>query len=252
VNNSFKALNYVPAPLKKLARDPLFSIPWAIYVNLRFLLNKPKYFGQLFEDEEISKWLPESKGLYIDIGAGYPIRGSNTYLFYKRGWSGLIIEPILTSIIIFKLFRPRDKVLKSLVGEVTGKQLFFHLEPYEYSTTDSEIAQEMQRRPDVKLIRKNLINQIRLDSLEISMSPLNPTFISIDVEGADLHVLRSIDWAKTRPRVICVEEWSDRVNPLVNVTSYLEGRGYSLVMNLSPSLIFVANEYVINQDLKKG
>jgi FkbM family methyltransferase len=251
LNNTFKSLRYVPTPLKKIAREPLFAIPWAIYVNLRFLINKPKYFGQLFEDEELSKWLPESKGTYIDIGAGYPIRGSNSYLFYKRGWSGLIIEPILTSIITFKLFRPRDKVLNSLVGEVTGKQVFFQLEPYEYSTTDSEIAKEMQRKPEVKLVRKNFINQIRLDSLQIEMNPMNPSFLSIDVEGADLQVLRSIDWAKTRPRVICVEEWADRVNPLVNVTSFLEGQGYSLEMNLSPSLIFVASEYVVSREIKK-
>ena len=32
-------------------------------------------------------------GTFIDIGAHHPIHGSNTYYFYRLGWSGVNIDP---------------------------------------------------------------------------------------------------------------------------------------------------------------
>jgi hypothetical protein len=46
------------------------------------------------EDRVLVKFLPEVLGSYIDVGAGAPVRGSNTYLFYERGWRGITIDPI--------------------------------------------------------------------------------------------------------------------------------------------------------------
>src|SRR4051812_41063504 len=30
---------------------------------------------------------------YLDVGAGDPVEGSNTYLFYERGCRGVLVEP---------------------------------------------------------------------------------------------------------------------------------------------------------------
>ena len=32
------------------------------------------------------------KGVYIDVGCNHPIKFNNTYLLYKRGWSGINID----------------------------------------------------------------------------------------------------------------------------------------------------------------
>ena len=34
----------------------------------------------------------KSDGLYLDIGAQHPISNNNTYLLFKRGWSGINID----------------------------------------------------------------------------------------------------------------------------------------------------------------
>jgi len=31
----------------------------------------------------------QSTGFYVDVGAHHPKRFSNTYFFYKKGWSGI-------------------------------------------------------------------------------------------------------------------------------------------------------------------
>ena len=53
-----------------------------------------KFHGQFEEDKLILKYLPENpKRQYMDIGAGAPVKLSNTYFFYQMGWNGMLIEP---------------------------------------------------------------------------------------------------------------------------------------------------------------
>ena len=96
---------------------------------MRFLLrlvieNKFKSIGGKFDEAKIAaKFLPEKDGFYIDIGAGSPIEASNSYLFYKRGWRGICVDPIAINEKLHKVFRPRDKFLRSLVGNSLGGSL---------------------------------------------------------------------------------------------------------------------------------
>lgn len=234
----------LPKSWKLLARNQKFAIPFGVYVNLRSILERPNCFGQIKEDLEIARWCPESYGKYIDIGAGYPVKGSNSYIFYKRGgWQGIAIEPILSNCQIFRIFRRNDRIINALVGNENIEKTFFQISPYEYSTIDESVAEERLADPKVKLLSRTKIVQIKLSDLKIEMTPDEPSFMSIDCEGADLDVLKSNDWSTTRPRIVCVEEFSDRKNPSDNVTTFLEGVGYRLVATLSPSLVFVANEY---------
>lgn len=246
----FELLSSLPDWLKRAFRSKYLTLPFGIYVNLRTISERKPYYGQLGEDQILERWLPESHGFYLDIGAGFPVRGSNTYLFYKRGWRGIAVEPIRSSTIMFKLFRPADRVINRLVGNTSGYSFFYHFEPYEYSTTNDEIATEMSKRTDTKLISKRKLRQISLSDLQLRLSPMDATLVTIDAEGADLEILEGFPWTNGKPRVFCVEEWADRENPRENVTTFLVSHGYTLTDNLSPSLIFVADEYLKNLGAK--
>ena len=37
---------------------------------------------------------PFERGFYIDVGAHDPVRFSNTFYFYRNGWSGINIDPL--------------------------------------------------------------------------------------------------------------------------------------------------------------
>jgi len=80
------------------------------------------------------------------------------------------------------------------------------------------------------------------------MNPLFPTLLSIDVEGADLEVLKSNNWRKTLPRVICIEELEYLVENKSLIRSFLEDLNYSLVGRTLLSSIFVHSLYLNSID----
>ena len=48
----------------------------------------------------------KNKGFYIDVGCQHPISNNNTYLLYKKGWSGINIDLDKKNINLFDLERP--------------------------------------------------------------------------------------------------------------------------------------------------
>ena len=66
-----------------------------ILFRSKIFLRRESY-GFESEDLYINEYLKNiQNGFYVDIGAFNPIRGSNTYLLYKRGWSGMHALDIL-------------------------------------------------------------------------------------------------------------------------------------------------------------
>jgi peptide methionine sulfoxide reductase MsrB len=84
-----------------------------------------KFFSQTGEDKLLSKYLPEMKGQYIDIGSGQPVRGSNTYFLSKKGWSGHLIDPLRFNLRLSKIFRKRDIKIEGLVSSQTEVLKFY-------------------------------------------------------------------------------------------------------------------------------
>jgi FkbM family methyltransferase len=186
------------------------------------------------------KYLPEKIGKYIDVGAGQPVRGSNTYYFYKKGWTGHLFEPIQSNIDLLNFFRKRDLKYRKLIGEINSKSEFYEFVPTEYSTTIKSIAEDLMAQGK-KLRKVYELESIRLSDTNIELSPLEPSFISIDVEGADLQVLNSIDWSRIKPRVVCIEEASETKSILIKEKLKLEG--YLLVENSEISKIYLHESY---------
>ena len=68
-----------------------------------------RIYSQEGEDILIERMIgKKKKGFYIDIGAHHPYRFSNTYYFYKQGWSGINIEPNVEHFRYFLKHRKRD------------------------------------------------------------------------------------------------------------------------------------------------
>ena len=60
--------------------------------NLTALFARVKgSYSDFGEDQIIQRVFGDYKGLHLDIGAGHPVIGSNTCLFYKKGWSGITV-----------------------------------------------------------------------------------------------------------------------------------------------------------------
>ncbi len=218
-----------------LARFYYFGL--SLYLSLN---PKIKFYSQCNEDKLMFKYLPEKTGTYIDVGAGQPVRGSNTYYFYKKGWKGHLFEPIQANMALIKIFRRRDRKYQNLVGSSKTKTKFFEFVPTEYSTMVKSVADQLIAEGK-KLKSTYEIDAIRLSETDIQLIPTEPSLLSIDVEGADLEVLNSIDWTKIRPRVVCIEEVGETNSKLIK--EKLELEGYSLVEDSGISKIYLHKSY---------
>jgi len=165
-----------------------------------------KSYSQNGEDIIIDKLLNKKGGeTYIDIGANDPFRFNNTYRFYNKGWKGVNIEPDEYNYARLAKARPNDINLNIGIGLNEGKHIFYKFLPDTLSTFSKKNANKYIKA-GFKLIDKKKL-QIRKLSYIFStfFSDKKVSFISIDTEGYELQILKSNNWNKYRPQVICIE-----------------------------------------------
>ena len=167
-------------------------------------------YSQCKEDIIIDKLLGNKKaGFYIDVGAYDPHRFNNTKRFYKRGWRGINIEPNPINHKRFLINRKGDINLNVAIGQKNMRAMFYSFIPDTSSTTSKNEA-EKNKKLGYKLINSKSIKINRLDTvIQKYAGDKHIDFISIDVEGHNLEVLKSNNWNKFRPTVICIETAED-------------------------------------------
>jgi FkbM family methyltransferase len=164
-------------------------------------------YGQDGEDLILNRLLEgQLHGFYIDIGAHHPVRFSNTYLFYKRGWHGINIDAMPGSMKKFERVRPRDINIECGVAATSGKLMYYRFNEPALNTFDSIEAQRKNQSP-YQLLNTIEVSVERLDALLDRYLPVGQQidFLSVDVEGRDEEVLRSNNWSQYRPRFILAE-----------------------------------------------
>ncbi len=182
-------------------------------------------YSQYGEDLVIADLLNNKDvGFYIDVGAFHPIKSSNTYFFYKKGWSGINIEPRIGSKQLFNLYRPRDINLEIGISD-TEDQLIYH----DYTEGRLNHFQKVKSKMNDPCKEYNiLVKPLEVILDEFITYSYNIDFLSIDVEGMELSVLKSVNLAKYRPEIIVVEDHSFAFQEKSVIYSYLTGRNYHL------------------------
>lgn len=200
---------------------------------------RSKSYSQFWEDRLIKRLVQNQIGSYVDIGAGTPIWGSNTFLFYRSGWRGVTIDPIKLNINLQKILRRTDTQYHSIVSSKHFHNDLYQLYPWELSTTDEKLALHRMSN-GAKLVSKRSVNAITLEEIYLRHPMKRPSILSIDVEGSELDVLQSNDWEKFKPDIICVEELQ---NPHFEspIREYLALANYSLALYNGVSAIYIWN-----------
>jgi len=169
-------------------------------------------FSQEGEDIILNQILNDKKsGFYIDIGAHHPVRFSNTYLFYLKGWRGLNIEADNSKIKFFNFFRKRDHNINALVSTKNSIEKY-----YRFKESALNGILDNKRLEELKLKGIDPIEILEIKSQDINSilskySGQNIDFISIDIEGKDHEILSHINLENLRPKVILVERSKDLI-----------------------------------------
>jgi FkbM family methyltransferase len=209
-------------------------------------------YSQTGEDSLISEYFKGELFSYIDIGAGEPVSGSNTYHFYRKGIRGILVDPLPANKILARVIRPKDLFIQSLVGDSSGPQQFWEFEAYEYSTMDPGVAEKLIQEGIIKVKRQTSISLITLQEIVMLMpDPELPWLLSVDVEGADFSVIKSFDFKLSRPRIICIEDHEFIQNHRSEQHDYILQLGYRLENRTSISLIY-RDSGALNSDKPSG
>ena len=184
----------------------------------------------------------QATGFYVDVGAHHPYRFSNTCYFHRRGWRGINIDPNPDAIAAFDLVRPGDINICVGVSNAPGLLSFHFFNEPALNTFDAKLAADRARLPGYRLTGTRDVPVRRLDELLTENLPLGRAidFMSIDVEGFDLLVLRSGDWSRFRPRVLLVEARQRIFAALKDdpINDFAESNGYCLIAKTINTLIY--------------
>jgi FkbM family methyltransferase len=160
-------------------------------------------FSQEGEDLILNRiFSGKHQGFYIDIGAHHPVRFSNTYLFYKMGWRGINIDAMPGSMKPFQKHRSRDINLEVPINSTSTEIDFYIFNDPALNGFSKELSLKRDSESEIFKIEKTLkLKTYRLDEILNKHLPKNQPidFMSVDVEGLDLEVLKSNNWEKYRP-----------------------------------------------------
>jgi FkbM family methyltransferase len=222
---------------------PHWSIEWSRWIVAKLDPLVRLSYSHEGEDMVLRRILhPQNSGFYVDVGAHHPFRFSNTCYFHRLGWHGINIDPNPESIKAFDLERPLDVNLCVGVSDMPGNLSYFVFTEPALNTFDPELVAERKELRDFQLLETREVRVRRLDDLLTEHLPCGQRidFISIDVEGLDLQVLKSNDWRRFRPRILLVEARALEFDQLdadpVNV--FAVSAGYKLVAKTVSTLIY--------------
>lgn len=192
-------------------------------------------YSQEGEDIILDKLLKyKNKGFYIDIGAHHPMKYSNTFIFYKRGWNGLNIDAMPESMNEFKKIRSKDINLQAAISNENNNLTFYIFNEPALNTLNAEEAKSKDGKNGYKIIKEIKVNTIKLSELLAIHMENNQEidFMSIDTEGNDLNVLKSNNWEKYRPQLIMVEDLKFK-----NIEEYNQSEIYNYMKSLNYSIV---------------
>ncbi len=231
-------------------KSPLFSflrvVKYFSYGCLRVFTGRSIRisYGYKAEDrliESLLKPIITQNGFYVEVGCNEPLFASNTFLFYKRGWKGICIDPNEKLIKKHKRIRPRDQAFCAFVSDEEKEIEYVELVNEGLSSGDSaHINDALTSGHKVALRRK--INSLRLTTiLDQLEAPQNFDFLSVDAEGSDFKVLQSLDFEKYTPKLIIVEaDDFDPSHPLNHeVYNFLISKKYFFHGSILTNLFFL-------------
>ena len=203
--------------------------------------------GELFKNQE--------KGIYIDVGCNHPFIGNNTYKLFKKGWNGINIDLDYTFIDSFKFHRPKDDNIQIGVSDKSGEQeMYFHHERSAINTLENSRGENAILKKNIKTSTLNdIIEKSNFKNKEID-------YVSIDVEGFELNVLKGFDLKKYKPKALSIEFidpqmkkeefYHQNINNIINseVYKYMSDNDYHFVNLLHSDLIFVSKEIFLDMN----
>jgi len=184
-----------------------------------------------------------SEGTFVEVGADDGIDKSNSYFYELRGWNGLCVEPSPNR---FKLLRKnRDCICENYaIAEYEKVVEFMDISGYGKGLSGIVDEYDERHRERIENEFKHPFNEGR-EIVRVKTAPLSKllekhrmshiNFCTIDVEGSELSVLKSINFQDYLFDVILVENnYNDD-----SVESFMRKNGFQKKESISYDDVYV-------------
>jgi FkbM family methyltransferase len=206
--------------LKKILAGVLF-----IGTSASVLATEPQFFSQWGQDCFVYEHFFKHKrnGIFVEVGAHDGVTFSNTCFFERSmGWNGICVEPIPEVFARLQAHR-RCHCVQGCISNRSDSVEFLRVHgPEMLSGIVDCIDSKRYRRIEKEIEQCGgsmeivAISCFRLDELLLSQGFQHIDFLSLDIGGGELEILRSIDFHQFPIGVICVaNNWKDRIQPFL-------------------------------------
>ena len=182
-------------------------------------------------------------GVFLDIGADDGVDRNNTLFFETCGWTGLAIEPSPSRFGALARNR-RCECLNVAVSSTPGEVEFLDITGYGKGLSgivrnyDPRHVERIERETTGNALttskRVVRVPAVTLATLFAARALGHVDYCSIDVEGSELDVLRSIEWSAVTFGVLTIED--NYGDP--EIRRVLDEHGYRLVTTLGQDLVY--------------
>lgn len=207
---------------------------------------KTNSYSQYKQDLLIDKLLKRKQhGYFVDIGAHDGVTFSNSYFFeHFRSYDGVCFEP---NPVVFETLNDNRSCLtiQGAVGESNDFVTFVKCTGFaEMLSGIKDFRDERHKLRTQEVLRKHggLIEEIKVKSINLNQwlqerEISNVDFISLDIEGGEYEVLKTINFSKTNISILVVE--LNYPDSAADIRSLLRKNGFYLLYRCDTDGIFV-------------
>lgn len=166
-------------------------------------------FGGQYGEDLILKLVFKNiqTGFLVDVGSADGGINSNSYMLLQRpGWKGILIEPEADHYTgLLERYKDRQGVtfVNCGIGKAIGMQTFYR--GGQVSTFKEDTKKACEDMHDIKYIETKVQMRNLTDVLQELNAPKHIDFMSIDCEGMDREVWRTLDLEIYCPKLVCIE-----------------------------------------------
>ena len=144
---------------------------------------------------------------YLDLGANHAKQLSNTYMLYKKGMRGVLVEANPQLIGELKFYRSEDVILNKCISNHSDESLQFYIMSGDgLSCTSMDAVNEMiEKNPQLYIKDTITVDTITVNQILQKYFSKAPILLSIDIEGQEESILQTLDCDKYAPLIVIVE-----------------------------------------------
>lgn len=137
-------------------------------------------------------------GTFLEIGGADGITQSNTLSLAQHfGWKGALVEPDQEQFRLLAAARPGDQTLRCAISP-DGKEGTLQLVTVgQLSCLEGHEPADQHRAARERHAERQTVRTVNINRILEQLGPV--TYFSLDVEGAELSILRQVDWPKVTP-----------------------------------------------------